>query len=79
MERYGDTNSQNARKTSCPSETLTITNVTQTGLGWNQGFRDEEPAINCVSHGMASKNSTFPVEYKTIHGLIRRKVQTALC
>jgi len=79
MERHGDRNSQNASRRSCPSDTLTITNITQTELGWNQGFRSEEPPINCVSHGTASKNSTFLVEYKTIHRLIRRKVQTALC
>jgi len=79
VECYGERNGQNARRNPCPSDTLSITYITQTRLGWNQRFRGEEPPTNCVIHGTASNNSTFLFQPKTIQTLIRCKMPTALC
>jgi hypothetical protein len=41
---------KNSEKT-CPSATLSTTNVTRTDPGANPGLRGEKPETNCLSHG----------------------------
>ena len=48
------------RKTSCRA-TVSTTNSTLIGLESNQGFRDEKPAANRLSHRGAA--STIPLEF----------------
>jgi hypothetical protein len=47
-------NRATGRKT-CPSTTLSTTNVTGTDLGSSPGLRGERPATNRQSHGTARK------------------------
>ena len=41
------------RRKTCPSATLSTTNLTSTDPGSNPGLRDEMPATNRLIHGMA--------------------------
>jgi len=43
-------NRMTEKKNACSSVTLSTTNLTWTGLGWNLGLRGERVAANRVSH-----------------------------
>jgi hypothetical protein len=44
---------RSTRGKTCPSATLSTTNLTWTERGSNLALRGERPATNCVSHGTA--------------------------
>jgi hypothetical protein len=68
---------RSTRGKTCPSATLSTSNLTWTDQGSNPALRSERPATNRLSHGMAVtilyslKNiSTSALEYRTLRHLI---------
>jgi hypothetical protein len=54
------------RRKTCPSATLSTTNLTWTDPGSNPGLRGERPATNCLSHGTAINTSLLCTQVLTI-------------
>ena len=57
-EQWYDNNrkKQKYRKRTCPSATLSTTNPTWIGLGFNSGIREDRPATKRLRHGTTPRN-----------------------
>jgi hypothetical protein len=65
MKLTGETRS--TREETCPSATLSTTNLTRTDPGLNPGLRGEKPATNRLSHDTALDNHCYLVTTLTLN------------
>jgi hypothetical protein len=66
------------RRKTCPSATLSTTNLTWTYLGSNPGLRGERPATNRLSHGTASIQY-FPLTIEETYNSVGSRPQGRFC